>query len=437
MVYDITKSQLYAEISGVTSLTKLADVQFGWIPDEVMVSSDFGYKLQIWTLSSKRAIEIKDPKSITPNFSYRPITGHMAVLTRPVAHDILIITAPYSHDVLSTSELSTVDAQGIEYSPDGNWIAVFDTASAGCRVVILTGDGHHFKTYAVPPDELSLGVRCIKWSTTGDYLAIGDCGGSVTLLGRNTFTPRLRFFHPALIDVPNGTVWQEELGPLRSRSYTQAKQPATSPSYEASQATKKRGSGVALMEFDHHCGDLLASTSSDTPSTLWVHSVDSGSERATTALIHHSPIKSLLWHPTIKDLLLVQCAIAEPIIYIWRASWIEPKTVSLSSLKAPLGKLKAAWLAAEGDKIRFLLSNSEQSAVGQLTREGEEVPEQFNRMGPEAMFDEGHSFDLSPASVQADENPDDTPDVGLSTELGQTLDVEDTFHYRQRKPKAV
>ena len=186
MVYDITKSQPYAQISGVTSLTKLADVQFGWIPDEVMVFSDFGYKLQIWSLPSKRAIEIKDPKSITRNFSYKPTTGHMAVLTRPVAHDILIITAPHSHEVLSTSELSTVDAHGIEYSPDGNWIAVFDTASAGCRVVILTGDGHHFKTYAVPPDEMSLGVRCIKWSTTGDYLAIGNCGGSVTLLGRNT-----------------------------------------------------------------------------------------------------------------------------------------------------------------------------------------------------------------------------------------------------------
>ncbi len=191
------------------------------------------------------------------------------------------------------------------------------------------------------------------------------------------------------------------------------------------------------MEFNHHCGDLLASTSSDTPSTLWVHSVDTGSGRAKTALIHHSPIKSLLWHPTIEDLLLVQCAIAEPTIYIWRASWIEPKTVRLSSLKAPLGKLKAAWLAGEGDKIRFLLSNAEQSAIGQLTREGEEVPEPFGRMGPEAMFDEGHSFDLSSVSVREDGNRDDTPAVGLSTELGQTLDVEDTFHYRQRKPKAV
>ncbi|KAL8649940.1 MAG: hypothetical protein Q9226_005362, partial [Calogaya cf. arnoldii] len=240
VVYDISKAQLYAEISGATTMTKLEDVEFGRAPDEVMVFSDFGFKLQIWSLLTKRAVEIKDPKTITPNYSYRSQTGHLAILTRPAAHDILLILAPQSHEVLSTSDLSTVDARGVEYSPDGKWLAVYDTASAGCRVVILTADGQHFKTYSLPQDELTLGVRRIQWSPTGAHLAIGDHESNVTLLGKDTFTPRLRFLHPRTVEVPNGIVWQEELSASRSRSYARAKQPATSPSHDAFQATKKR-----------------------------------------------------------------------------------------------------------------------------------------------------------------------------------------------------
>lgn len=454
IIYDVTKSQSYAEITGATSLTKLDDVDFGWTPDEVMVFSDFGFKLQIWSLPTKRAVEVKDPKSITSCYSYRPMTGHLAILTRPAAHDILLIIAPQSHEVLSTSELSTVDARGIEYSPDGNWLAVFDTASAGCRVVILTADGNHFKTHSIPHGESNPGVRRIQWSPTGDHLAIGDCESNVTLLGKNTvcafgpssyrrtsltfsqFTPRLKFFHPRTLEVPNGIVWQEELGPSRSRSYAQAKQPATAPSYESFNATKKRSSGIALMEFNHPRGDLLASTSSDTPSTLWVHSTDSRPGETITALIHHSPIKALSWHPTVPDLLLVQCAIAEPASYVWKSDWSEPRVLSLP-LKAPMEKIGAAWLATDDDSIRLMLSSAEQSAIKQFTHEGEEVIDSVGQMGPEAMFDEGNSFDLSSVHMQADKYPEVTPAVGLSTELGHTLDVEDTFHYRHQSKTAT
>ncbi|KAL9008691.1 MAG: hypothetical protein Q9180_009478, partial [Flavoplaca navasiana] len=313
---------------------------------------------------------------------------------------MLLIMAPQSHEILSISELSTDDARGVMYSPDGNWLALLDTASAGYRVVIVTADGHHFKTLLSTQDELTLGVRCMRWSPTGDYLAIGDHESTLTLFGRNTFTPRLRFLHPQSIEIPNGVVWQEELGPSRSRSYTQAKQPATSPSQDTFQPTRKRSSGIALMEFNHPRGDLLASSTSDTPSTLWIHSIGATSAHTVTALIHQSPIKALFWHPVVEDLLLVQCAIAEPTVYLWKASWNEPKIVSLS-FKAPVEKLKAMWLASDEDRIRLILSTAEQSAIKLLTHEGEEVNDARGRLGPEAMFDEGNSFDQSSMNMQA------------------------------------
>ncbi|KAL8806483.1 MAG: hypothetical protein Q9200_005010 [Gallowayella weberi] len=463
IVYHVKSSQLYAEISGATTLTKLADVDFGQTPDQVMVCSDFGYKLQVWSLKSKRAVEIKDFKHGGACYSYRSNTGHLALLARPAAHDILLILAPHSHEVLSTSELSTVDARGIKYSPDGNWLAVWDTASAGCRVIVLTANGHHFKTYARSEDELSLGIKCLQWSPSGHHLAIGDQEGSVTLLGKNTvgrvsilsvalwpvgniiepiftlsqFTPHMHFFHPSSVQIRNGIVWQEELGHSRSRSYAQATQPAGLPSQGAFKA-KARQTGIALMEFNAS-GDLLASTSSDTPSTVWIHSLQSS--RPLTSLIHHSPMKALYWHPVLPDLLLMHCAIPEPTVHLWRASWHNPKILSLP-LQAPIGKLQVAWLSCGNDKVRFLLSSNDQSAIGQISYEGEEVPwhpegDSFARMGPEAMFDEGHSIDLSPVKLQANGLPANTPTVGLTTELDQATEVQDTFHYRHPKQTAA
>lgn len=186
IVYDITKPQLYAEVDGATTLTKLANVDFGRTPDEIVVFSDFGSKLQIWSLGTKRAIEIKDVKSISACYSYRPKSGHLALLTRPAAHDILMIIAPQTHEQVATVELTTVDARGIRYSPDGNWLAVWDTASAGCRVLFLTADGHLFKTYSLPQEDLNLGIACVQWSPTGECVAVGDHEGKVTILVKNT-----------------------------------------------------------------------------------------------------------------------------------------------------------------------------------------------------------------------------------------------------------
>lgn len=450
LVYDISKPQVYAEITGATGLTKLANIDFGRTPDEVMVFSDFGFKLQIWSLITKRAIEIKDPKSTLPCYSYRSTTGHLALLTRPASHDILMIIAPHTHEVLETAELSTVDARGVVYSPNGNWLVVWDTASAGCRVLVLTADGHLFKTYSLPQDELNLGVRSVQWSRGSDFIAVGDNEGTVTILGANTvscdicrvfsemslltafkFTPRMTCTRSATIESSHGSVWQEEIGPSRTRGYAEAKQPATSPSNEMFRSVKEGDAGITILEFNVD-GSLLASRCNDTPSTLRIFSPRSG--ELVAALIHHAPVRAIRWHDRHADLLLIQCAIRDPTIYVWRASWSSPRIFSLP-LKPPLGHLTASWLSSNQGKIRYMLTNCEQMAVGQFTPDGAESQANGNicdGLGPEEMFDEGHSLDLSPARLlEQDTMADDTAAPGLSTQLGFTSAVEDTFHYRR------
>ncbi|KAL8665414.1 MAG: hypothetical protein Q9202_002307 [Teloschistes flavicans] len=430
IVYDVTKPQACAEITGATTLTKLASIDFGHALDEIIVISDFGWKLQIWSLTTKRAVEIKDPKSVTSSYSYRPSTGHLALLTRPAAHDFLLILAPDSHEILSTWELATADARGVKYSPDGNWLVVWDTASAGCRVLLLTADGHHFKTFSTSEQELSLGVSCVQWGPRSAWLAIGECGRSMTVLSKNTFVPHFIFTHGSTIDISDTTVWQEEIGPSRGRGYAEARQPAVPPSQESFPTSKEKTVGVGPMKFNVN-GTLLASKSSATPSTLWIHSLETG--RVLTALMHHSPIVLLRWHPAISDLLLVQCATPEPIVYLWRASWSTPRVYSLP-LRAPVGQCKASWLSSADNTVSFMLSNVNQTAIERLTLDGEisSWQEKGKSLGPEAMFDEGNSLDLSPVRMSGDgTNPNETTALGLSTQLGHSLDVDDTFRFRR------
>ncbi|KAL8868887.1 MAG: hypothetical protein Q9174_004687 [Haloplaca sp. 1 TL-2023] len=439
MVFDITRPQMYTEISGATTLTKLARVEFGRTPDELMVFSDFGFKMQIWSLTTKRAVEIKDPKSCSSSFSYRPKTGHLALLTRPAAHDVLLILAPNTYDILGTWELGTVDARGIAYSPDGNWIAVWDTASAGCRVLLLTADGHHFKNYSLPEDDLNLGISNVQWNPSGECLAVGDHDGKITLLRANTFVPQTMFSHPATFEAPGKTIWQEEIGQSLCRSYTAAPQPAESPSVASFPATKEKMSGVTLMKFNAS-GTLLASRDAATPSTLWIHSVHT--RQLFTALIHHSPIKSIRWHNHIEDLLLIQCAIPEPIVHVWKASWSYPQVVRLP-LKAPLGQTMATWLSFDDHIVRLMLNNNTQSAIGQIRLDGQEMAWKEDTgyqdgLGPEDMFDEGNSIDLSPVKpLERGIEDNETPALGLSTQLGHSLEVEDTFQFRRQGQAAT
>lgn len=248
----------------------------------------------------------------------------------------------------------------------------------------------------------------------------------------------MTFVHQATIDSPHESVWQEEIGPSRTRGYTRAKQPAVSPSHESFRSAKGGDTGITMMEFNLD-GSLLVSKCSDTPSTLRIFSPRSGQPLA--ALIHHAPIKSIQWHDKITNLLLVQCSIREPTVYVWRASWRTPKIFSLP-LRPPFGQSRASWLSSDHGSISYVLGNTDQFALGRFTPEGEEASPHSNGavlegLGPEDMFDEGHSLDLSPIGMSHDGAlANDTPALGLSTQLGFTSAIEDTFHYR-RQSQAV
>ena len=193
-VFEVKNPQWKSVVnSGAGNMGKIVHADFGANEDEVVVFSDFGFKATIWSLVTSRGVEVRDPKASSRCHDYRPKTKHWAILTRELARDNLLILAPGTHEVLENVEIPTVDAQGVQWSSDGLWLAIWDTASSGYRVLIYTADGHLFKTYTggQTVEEIGLGIKNVAWGPHGKHLAIGDFDDRVTILA-NTSVRMLR-----------------------------------------------------------------------------------------------------------------------------------------------------------------------------------------------------------------------------------------------------
>ena len=102
--------------------------------------------------------------------------------------------------------------------------------------------------------------------------------------------------------------------------------------------------------------------------------------------------------------------------------------------------MKASWLASDGDVLQFMLSNKSQSAIGRITHEGVEVPWRYAAesagLGPEEMFDEGNSLDLSPVKMDSPV-PDNTYGFSKFSQLEPTATVNDTFKFRHQSNAVI
>ena len=188
-VYDINDLSWSALIErAACNLGRIADVTFGYHPNECLVFSDFGVKLTIWSLTTSRGVEIKDPKYTIPCYSFRARTGHMAILARPAAQDTLMLLSPSKHELIMSVELPTVDAQEVSWSLDGCWLAIRDAANNGHKVLIYTADGQLFKTYSGVVDDVSigLGLKRMAWNPSNRGLLLGDYSDNVTILSKDT-----------------------------------------------------------------------------------------------------------------------------------------------------------------------------------------------------------------------------------------------------------
>lgn len=195
---------------------KLPLVQFGARDSEVIMCSPFGQKFVTFDLSTSKAAEVNNPKFSQPSsasrgFSLRPRTAHLALLTRVGGKDMVSLHHPTTREVQRSWYPETIDAQGLSWTPDGQWLLLWESPAHGHRLLLYTSDGQLFRSIGAssvtgrPDADLEPGYKLCRVSPDAALCAVGDHSRSVGVLGTQTWRDGLRLLHPTTI-VPKDTL---------------------------------------------------------------------------------------------------------------------------------------------------------------------------------------------------------------------------------------
>ncbi|KAF5018868.1 hypothetical protein F66182_9160 [Fusarium sp. NRRL 66182] len=360
---------------------KQAVVQFGAHDNEVFACAAFGLKFSIFDLSTSKAIEISNPKFYLPSsalrgFSVRHQTSHLAILTRTGGRDAVSIHHPRTRQVLRSWYPETVDAHGLTWTPDGQWLLLWEAPAHGHKLVLYTPDGECFRSIGASSIaggqdvELETGIKHCSLSPDALLCAVGDGSRTVGVLNTQTWRDGLKLSHPTTI-VPKDTiqVWQEQLNTssqgAASYTFLRANQIISPQSrlVDGKPSADVRA-GCSSLTFDAS-STLLATRLDDTPSTLWIWDVIAAELRA--VLMFHSTV-DFQWHPTARELLLVTCQDIKyrGVSFIWDPLSEGPKPISLEAHLTDgkiVGKTRITWIDGESEFPVLLLSDAQRGVL--------------------------------------------------------------------------
>ncbi|KAK6219039.1 hypothetical protein LQW54_002541 [Pestalotiopsis sp. IQ-011] len=439
-VLSVTDDAFQATIRNPTSsVAKLTFVDFGATDREICVCSAHGIKLSLFNLASAKAVEISNPKfyaasTVAHGISYRPLTHHLALLTRSAGKDFVSIHTAESREVQRSWSPDVVDAQGLSWTPDGKWIVIWESAAQGHRVLFFTPDGHKYRDWCGPAlrpgethDRWGAGVKLVTFSSDSQYVAIGDYGRSVFVLPTANLSHELRLCHPVTLE-PKDTlqIWQEHLdlsdGQDPVHRFARASQPVA-PVARTAQSGQELKTGPLFMAFDQSA-TLLAITLEDAPSTLWIWDVAVSELRA--ALMFHADISRIEWHPTQSELLLVRCEGQDHsgLVFVWDPLSDGPTTldfVSQLSEGQTCGKPSACWLRAPSGSPAVFFTDARSYLLGSVADSDDE--DQVPWQTP-SMVDDSQAASFSLGSVEEGSREDS--DMG-----DDESQPDDTFHFKK------
>jgi WD40 repeat protein len=174
---------------------------------------------------------------------------------------------------------------------------------------------------------------------------------------------------------------------------------------------------------------MIATRDEATPTAVWIWNLTSLAPAA--VLIHHSPVKSISWHPKRSDLLLISCSQDETVINLWNNTTLNPQVIPISTQKTS-PRLDIKWL---GDA----LSNSTAVLAGDNKKAVIVWPQGRSTADLIGEFDEGESMDsvyealVGPSPQKGNyRTSDDTELLVSEIEEDLTEVVDDTFMNRKQ-----
>ena len=184
--------------------------QVHWAPDSrhILTTSQFHLRITVWSLTSKNVSYIKYPKKIFPNsYAFCFLKPYMALVERRNDSRDHISIFDYSSNWSMIAHFQVTeleDLQGIEWSPSNDVLCLWENCYE-YKIIFYTLDGKLLNLYRSESKHLTLGVRCARWSPTGQIIAVGDYDEHITLFSYLTYKKlRESFQHPQRLSSKNG-----------------------------------------------------------------------------------------------------------------------------------------------------------------------------------------------------------------------------------------
>mmetsp|Transcript_26839 Transcript_26839/g.43836 ORF Transcript_26839/g.43836 Transcript_26839/m.43836 type:complete len:432 (-) Transcript_26839:209-1504(-) len=293
-----------------------------WAPDgrHVITSADFQIRIAIWSLVNQSCTHIKFPKfPASQGLDFTKDGKLMAVAIRRDTKDQVQIYACESWELVKTFPVDTNDLAGIAWSPNSQYLCVWDSPTE-YNVLIYLPDGrlmHKYQAY-----QNAMGARLVEWSPSSQFLAVGSYDQKARLLNEITFKVVTEYSHTEKVDDNSVVMYREsQINPLettdpalaRSR-YLLVECPVSVPvvKLDLSKPAQKTGVGILLWSSD---GRYLLTKNDSQPNALWIW--DNTRLSLSSLLIQNSPIKCASWDP-----IRPRAAICtgERKIYLWTAN---------------------------------------------------------------------------------------------------------------------
>ncbi|KAL5342447.1 WD40-repeat-containing domain protein [Aspergillus crustosus] len=368
LVWDLHPLQQLAEIENIEP--GALNIDYGSEENEIIVFHAWNTKATVFGMDTGRSHIIKAPKFSNQNgFGYRPKTGQLAILLKPETSDLLTIHEYRSYELVRREVLPTVDAQGLKWSPDGRWIAVWDAASTGTKVLIFTADGQLFRTYTGLPgsdESFDLGVRGIEWSPvaaqsgSSQILAVGKVDGTVDLLRSKTFACSSTLSHVLQIDQQSPSVWRERYaaGGINLEYAESLSSSAFSTIVEPTSAPR----GVSSIGFSHD-GILLSTVDQARPNVVWIWSLED-TPTLVSVLVHEHAVRQVMWHQASTQFLVTTSNNTLPSVRHWSPNR-QPYVMRVPASRNESGRYDVRWLSSdENEPARFWFGSQDDYVLG-------------------------------------------------------------------------
>ncbi|TRY99424.1 hypothetical protein DNTS_022984 [Danionella cerebrum] len=131
---------------------------------------------------------------------------YMALAERRECKDYISVFVCDDWHLLRHFESETQDLSGVEWSPNGCVLAVWDSCLE-YKILLYSLDGRLLSCYSAY--EWSLGIKSVAWSPSSQFLVVGSYDEKVRVLNHITWKKISEFEHPATIGNTKAVLFKE------------------------------------------------------------------------------------------------------------------------------------------------------------------------------------------------------------------------------------